>query len=135
MHVCVCGGCMCVCVFMCTAVCVCMVRFTGLQYYTHRTLHTVTQLMSTWGERLMSGNTPFLRSLMRSLRAEVVPMAQQEPQSGRGERKPTMNTAPLPAYLHQTVTVHSTLKVKYGDRGKCHHFSNSTFACEGQCIS
>ena len=37
--------------------------------------------MRTWGERLMSGNAPFLMSLMRSLRADVVPMAQQHPQS------------------------------------------------------
>ena len=42
---------------------------------------TVTQSTNTCGERLMSGKLAFLISLMRSLRAEVVPIAQHDPQS------------------------------------------------------
>ena len=34
----------------------------------------------------MLGKAPFLISLMRSLRAEVVPIAQQDPQSAQGRR-------------------------------------------------
>ena len=53
---------------------------------THTHTLTVTQLMRTWGERLMSGKVWFRIILILSLRADVVPMAQQEPQSeGRGE--------------------------------------------------
>ena len=71
MRVCECArawvrGCVRACVRAC--MCVCDTR-------------TVTQSMSTCGERLMSGKAPFLSNLMRSLRAEVVPIAQQEPQS------------------------------------------------------
>ena len=42
---------------------------------------TVTQLIRTCGERLISGKTAFLLILILSLRADVVPIAQQEPQS------------------------------------------------------
>lgn len=39
------------------------------------------QLMSTCGARFICGYVPFLMILILSLRAEVVPIAQQEPQS------------------------------------------------------
>ena len=39
------------------------------------------QLMSTCGARFICGYAPFLMILILSLRAEVVPIAQQEPQS------------------------------------------------------
>ncbi len=48
---------------------------------------TVTQLIRTCGERLMSGKVAFLIILILSLRADVVPIAQQEPQSRERERK------------------------------------------------
>ena len=58
---------------------------THAQTHTHTHTLTVTQLMRTWGERLMSGKVWFRIILILSLRADVVPMAQQEPQSeGRG---------------------------------------------------
>jgi len=44
---------------------------------------TVTQSTRTWGERLMSGNAAFLAIFILSLRAEVVAMAQQDPQSAK----------------------------------------------------
>ena len=56
-------------VHTCTCMCVCTYA------------HTVTQSTNTWGERLMSGNFPLRISLILSANADVVPCAQQEPQS------------------------------------------------------
>ena len=48
--------------------------------------HTVTQSTNTWGDRLISGNFPLRINLILSARADVVPCAQQEPQSENTNR-------------------------------------------------
>ena len=89
MFLCVCVLCVCVCVCVCwIMVCLCM--HGPLVFHTH------SQNDAYCTQLLMSGKTPLLMSLMQSLRAEMVPMAQQEPQSGRQERKPILANCDLP---------------------------------------